>query len=115
VFRVVAVGGDELSIEDGEAVVDGEAVSGDWETEPCGNGGSACNLRKAITVPEAHYFVADWAPGTCGWKVRIVRTQRPHVRLARRDFQRVKRWLLADRSAQGQARLFDQPVVAGAE
>lgn len=53
--RVVALPEDELSIEDGYAVIDGER-----QDEPfaagCGNGGS-CNLPKPITVEADHYFM----------------------------------------------------------
>lgn len=53
--RVVALPGDELSIEDGIAVVNGER-----QNEPfvvvCSEGG-ICNLPKPITIPPDHYFL----------------------------------------------------------
>jgi signal peptidase I len=53
--RVVATPGDELYIEDGHAIVNGEPIEDDF-TAPC-NGGLGCNLRKPITIPEDHYFM----------------------------------------------------------
>jgi len=54
--RIVAVGGETLSIKDGEAVVDGEAQDEQAFTTPCG-GGYECNLPKTIKVPPGHFFV----------------------------------------------------------
>lgn len=54
--RVVAVGGDQVRMEGGVPIVNGEAVEGDWEITPCNNG-STCDYPTEITVPEGHYFV----------------------------------------------------------
>jgi len=53
--RVVATPGDELYIEDGHAIVNGEPIE-DGFIKPCG-GGRGCNLRKPITIPPDHYFM----------------------------------------------------------
>jgi len=53
--RVVATPGDELYIEDGHAIVNGERIPDDF-TKPCG-GGNGCNLREPITIPPDHYFM----------------------------------------------------------
>ena len=53
--RIVATPGDELYIEDGHAIVNGEPIEDDF-TRPC-NGGMGCNFREPITIPEDHYFM----------------------------------------------------------
>jgi signal peptidase I len=53
--RVAALPGDELSIEDGFVVLNGERQDEPF-VAPCGNGG-ACNLPKTITIPSDHYFM----------------------------------------------------------
>ena len=55
--RVVAGPGDELAVEDGIPIVNGEPVEGDWTIRPCGESGSHCNLRDPITIPADHYFM----------------------------------------------------------
>ena len=54
--RIVAEPGDELYIEDGHAIVNGEPIE-DGFTRPCNVGGMGCNFRKPITIPEDHYFM----------------------------------------------------------
>jgi signal peptidase I len=54
--RVVAVPGDELSVQDGIPIVNGEPFEGDWEIRPCmGLGG--CDYEDPITIPPDHYFM----------------------------------------------------------
>jgi signal peptidase I len=53
--RVVAGPGDELSIREGQPVVNGEVAREDFIT-PCGTGG-ACDLPQEITIPPDHYFL----------------------------------------------------------
>jgi signal peptidase I len=53
--RIVAVGGDTLSIKDGHAVVNGLEEDESY-TKPCG-GGYECNLPKTITVPRGYFFM----------------------------------------------------------
>jgi len=53
--RVVATPGDELFIEDGQAIVNGEPIPDDF-TRPCA-GGRGCNMREPITIPPDHYFM----------------------------------------------------------
>ena len=45
VKRVVAAGGDTFQMEEGEAITNGEAVTGDWETRPC-RGFGGCDLPR---------------------------------------------------------------------
>jgi signal peptidase I len=54
--RVVAVGGDTLRMDDGEAIVNGQPVTGDWDIRPCG-GGRDCDYPMEITIPPDHYFL----------------------------------------------------------
>ena len=54
--RIVAVGGDTVSIRDGHPVVNGVEKTNEPYTIPCGTGG-ACNLPKPITVPPGYYFM----------------------------------------------------------
>ncbi len=53
--RVVAGPGDTLSVEDGNAIVNGEPVAEDF-ARSC-RGGNGCNLPEEITIPEGHYFM----------------------------------------------------------
>jgi signal peptidase I len=53
--RVVAGPGDTLSIENGQAIVNGEPLDEPY-TRPCPNG-DGCDLDREITVPEDHYFM----------------------------------------------------------
>lgn len=53
--RIVATPGDELYIEDGRAIVNGEPIEDDF-IRSCG-GGMGCNFPKPITIPEDHYFM----------------------------------------------------------
>lgn len=55
VMRVVAGPGDEIAIEGGNAVVNGDAASEPY-VEPC-PGKRGCELPAAITVPEGHVYV----------------------------------------------------------
>ncbi len=54
--RIVAGPGDELYIEDGHPVVNGEMASEDF-IKPCGKGSSDCNLTDPITIPPDQYFM----------------------------------------------------------
>jgi signal peptidase I len=53
--RIVAGPGDELYIEDGHPVVNGEIANEDF-IRPCRPGGE-CNLPTPITIPPDHYFM----------------------------------------------------------
>ena len=53
--RIVAGPGDELYIEDGHPVVNGEKAEEDFIRE-CG-GASSCNLEDPITIPADSYFM----------------------------------------------------------
>jgi signal peptidase I len=53
--RIVAGPGDRLSVRDGHPVVNGKIAEEDFIL-PC-QGGTACNLPKAITIPPGHYFM----------------------------------------------------------
>jgi signal peptidase I len=53
--RIVAGPGDRLQIRNGHPVVNGE-IANESFTLPC-NGGGACNLPKAITIPPDSYFM----------------------------------------------------------
>jgi signal peptidase I len=55
VKRIVAIGGDTVSIKDGHAVVNGVEEAEPF-VKPCG-GGYECNLPKTITVPSGDYFM----------------------------------------------------------
>jgi signal peptidase I len=54
--RIVAVGGDTLSIKDGHPVVNGVEKADEPYIRPCG-GGYECNLPKTITIPPGHFFM----------------------------------------------------------
>ena len=56
VKRVVAVGGDTLSIKEGQAVVNGEEMNERAFTNPCG-GGYECNLPRTIRIPPGYFFL----------------------------------------------------------
>ena len=53
--RVVALPGEEIAIEDGVPIVDGEPADEDF-TNPCTDG-SGCDFPEPVTIPEGHYFV----------------------------------------------------------
>lgn len=56
--RIVAGPGDTVSIKAGIPIVNGTpSMPENYEIQPCGVGGSGCNLPKEITVPEGHYFM----------------------------------------------------------
>jgi signal peptidase I len=55
VKRIVAVGGDTLSIKNGNAVVNGVEEDPSY-TKPCG-GGYECNLPKTIEIPNGYFFM----------------------------------------------------------
>jgi len=54
--RIVAVGGDRLSIKDGHPVVNGVEKTDEPYINPCG-GGYECNLPKTITIPPGYFFM----------------------------------------------------------
>ena len=54
--RIVAVGGDTLSIKDGHPVVNGVEKTDESYIRPCG-GGYECNLPKQITIPAGSFFM----------------------------------------------------------
>ena len=54
--RIVAVGGDTISIKDGHPVVDGVEKKNEPYINPCG-GLPICNLPKTITIPPGYYFM----------------------------------------------------------
>jgi signal peptidase I len=54
--RVVAVGGDQVSIRGGRVFIDGERQDEPWANlAACGGG--ACNLPAEITIPKGHFFM----------------------------------------------------------
>jgi signal peptidase I len=53
--RVVAGPGDTLAIQNGHAIVNGEALDEPY-ARPCPNG-DGCDLPNEITIPEDHYFM----------------------------------------------------------
>ena len=53
--RIVAGPGDELYIQDGHPVVNGEMAEEDFIRD-CG-GGSSCNFEDPIEIPPDHYFM----------------------------------------------------------
>jgi signal peptidase I len=54
--RIVAVGGDKLSIKEGHPVVNGKENHDESFIRPCGTG-SICNLPKTITIPKDYFFM----------------------------------------------------------
>jgi signal peptidase I len=54
--RIVAVGGDTLSVRDGHPVVNGVEKKDEPYINPCGDG-NECNLPKTITIPPGYYFM----------------------------------------------------------
>jgi signal peptidase I len=54
--RVVAVGGDTLSIKEGHPVVNGVEKKDEPYTRPCGSA-SVCNLPTKITIPKGYFFM----------------------------------------------------------
>ncbi len=54
--RVVAVGGDTLSIKEGHPVVNGVENKNEPFTLPCGNA-AVCNMPKAIKIPKGYFFM----------------------------------------------------------
>jgi signal peptidase I len=53
--RIVAVGGDSLSIRDGHAIVNGK-VQKDSFTMPC-QGAGQCSYPRTIKIPPGHFFM----------------------------------------------------------
>jgi len=54
--RVVAVGGDTLSIKGGHPVVNGVEKADEPYIRPCGDF-SVCNMPKTITIPKGFFFM----------------------------------------------------------
>ncbi len=54
--RIVAVGGDTLSIKNGHPVVNGVEKSDEPYANPCGEA-VVCNMPKAITIPKGYFFM----------------------------------------------------------
>jgi signal peptidase I len=54
--RVVAVGGDRLSIKEGHPVVNGKENTDEPYIYPCGDF-SVCNMPKTITIPKGYFFM----------------------------------------------------------
>jgi signal peptidase I len=54
--RIVAVGGDTLSIKEGHPVVNGKENADESFIRPCGTAG-ICNLPKTITIPNGYFFM----------------------------------------------------------
>jgi signal peptidase I len=55
-YRVVALPGDRLRIEDGAPVVNGTKAVEDFIIDPCQPGGG-CDFPVEFTVPSGHYYV----------------------------------------------------------
>jgi signal peptidase I len=77
--RIVAVGGDTLSIKDGHPVVNGVEKTDEPYIRPCGSS-SVCNLPKTITIPKGYFFMMGdnrgasddsryWGPVPKAWLV----------------------------------------------
>jgi signal peptidase I len=54
--RIVAVGGDTLSVKEGHPVVNGVEKKDESYINPCGEG-YECNLPKTITIPKGYFFM----------------------------------------------------------
>ena len=54
--RIVAVGGDKLSVKEGHPVVNGKENPDESFTRPCGTI-PVCNLPKTITIPKGYFFM----------------------------------------------------------
>ena len=54
--RIVAVGGDTLSIKEGHPVVNGKEKADEPYIRPCGSA-AVCNLPKTITIPKGYFFM----------------------------------------------------------
>jgi signal peptidase I len=54
--RVVAVGGDTLSVKDGHPVVDGVEKTDEPYIRACGSA-AVCNMPKTITIPKGYFFM----------------------------------------------------------
>jgi signal peptidase I len=54
--RVVAVGGDTLSIKDGHPVVNGVEKTDEPYIRPCGSS-YVCDMPKTITIPKGYFFM----------------------------------------------------------
>jgi len=54
--RIVAVGGDTLSIKEGHPVVNGKENADESFIRPCG-AASVCNMPKTITIPKGYFFM----------------------------------------------------------
>ncbi len=83
--RIVAVGGDTLSIEEGHPIVNGVEKKDEPYINPCG-GGYECNLPRTITVPPGYFFMLGdnrgesddsryWGPVPGSWIVGRVEGQ----------------------------------------
>jgi signal peptidase I len=81
VKRVVAVGGDTISIVNGHVIRDG-VHQPDAYIRPCG-GGPLCNFPQPVTIPPGHYFVLGdnrgesddsrfWGPVLRAWIIGTV-------------------------------------------
>ncbi len=55
VKRVVAVGGDRISVRDGKVILNGKRQDADYVRD-C-EGSESCDLPKTITVPPDHFFM----------------------------------------------------------
>jgi signal peptidase I len=77
--RIVAVGGDTLSIKDGHPVVNGVEKTEEPYIRPCGSS-TVCNLPKTITIPKGYFFMMGdnrgasddsryWGPVPKAWLV----------------------------------------------
>ena len=54
--RIVAVGGDTLSIKEGHPVVNGKENPDESFIRPCGTV-AVCNMPKTITIPKGYFFM----------------------------------------------------------
>jgi signal peptidase I len=54
--RIVAVGGDTLSVKEGHPVVNGVEKTDEPYIDPCGSA-AVCNLPQAIKIPKGYFFM----------------------------------------------------------